>query len=375
MIMIAIYCISILLIFLYILLIACFIRSWNSLPSYDLFSPGKTTVTVIIPFRNEERNMQSIVRALEKQTYPLHQWKVLFVDDHSSDKSVEVLSSCLINMPNAGLISTPSAMHGKKSALQYAAERTGSELLLFTDADCTMGEDWICSMVSFYENKRPFFISGPVILEAGDSFFSKFQSLEFLSLAGSSAASFACGNPIMANGANIAVNREIYLESIDEQVNATPSGDDVFLLLYIKKNYPGKLCYLKSSSAIVTTKPATDMRSFLNQRLRWVSKARYYRDSSVILTAILVFMLNSCIIACLIAGFFRAEFFIPCAIMIPGKSIIDFIFLRKISEFTGQVKILRIFAFSELVYFLYVVIAGLFGNIMSVKWKERKIKI
>lgn len=365
------YLFSGLLITLYIWLIIWFYKGWKSIATYKFSKPGSTFVTVIIPFRNEEIHIPPLLKALKRQTYPSSKWKAIFVDDHSADRSCPLILS---EFPEAELIILPSGVFGKKSALEYGAKKSKAELLLFTDADCIPGNNWISSMVSFYESTNPFLISGPVIQEAGISFLSKFQALEFLSLSGSGAASFGNQNPIMVNGANLAVRRDIYIKNLKNRYNTTPSGDDIFLLLSLKKNYPEKLVYLKSGDAIVRTSSMPGLKSFILQRLRWTSKARYYKDTSIILISILVFFLNFWLMVCIICGLFISGFFIIWGGLFLLKSLADYIFLRKVADFTGQGRLLKIFVLSQLVYFLYIGFTGIVGNLTTVKWKGRKIK-
>jgi poly-beta-1,6-N-acetyl-D-glucosamine synthase len=351
---------------LYFWLIMWFYKGWNRITTQSFIKPGCTFVTVIISFRNEEAHIPILLKALKSQDYPSSNWNALFVDDHSSDQSCTLIRS---GFPEAELIFLPSDVLGKKSALEYGAKKSKAELLLFTDADCIPGCKWISSMVSFYESKQPVLISGPVIQEAGTSFLSKFQALEFLSLSGSGAASFGNQNPIMANGANLAVRRDVYIENLENRFNSTPSGDDIFLLLSLKKKYPRNLAYLKSCDAIIRTSSMPNLKLFIQQRLRWTSKARYYKDKSIILTSILVFIINFWLIVCIVSGFF-----IIWGAVFLLKSLADYIFLKKVAGFTGQVSLLKIFVLSQLVYFLYIGFTGIVGNLTAVKWKERKIK-
>ena len=366
-----VYLFSGILITLYIWLILWFYKGWSNIATHSVINRGSTFVTVIIPFRNEEIHIPSLVQALESQTYPSDKWNIIFVDDHSADQSCNLIRSTL---PEAELIHLPSDISGKKSALEYGAVRSNAELLLFTDADCIPGNKWISSIVSYYESIHPVLISGPVIMEAGNSFLSKFQALEFLSLSASGAASFGNKNPIMTNGANLAVRRDVYIEYLGNSHNITPSGDDIFLLLSLKKKYPGNLVYLKSVDAIIRTFPVPDLKSFILQRLRWTSKARYYRDTSIISVAVLVFLINFWLIVCIVSGFFIPGFFIIWGLIFFLKFSADYIFLRKVAGFTEQDSLLKNFVLSQLVYFLYIGFTGIVGNLTAVKWKGRKIK-
>jgi hypothetical protein len=127
--------------------------------------------------------------------------------------------------------------------------------------------------------------------------------------------------------------------------------------------------------ALVTTFPMPDLKQFVQQRLRWVSKTRYYKDKWIILTAALVLMINLWLLFCVVSGFFISEFFIIWGATFIMKSFGDYLFLRKVTGFTGQGHLLRNFVLSQFVYFLYISFAGIIGNLIKVKWKERKIKV
>ncbi len=352
------------------LLIVWFYKGWTRIPQFTSSDHGKTYVSVIIPFRDEETNIPLLLKALKSQNYSNDRWKAIFVDDHSVDQSSELIKS---GFPEAEIIQLPADIFGKKSALEFGAHTAKSDLLLFTDADCIPGRNWISTIVSRYENGFPVLISGPVIMDAGNSFLSNFQALEFLSLIGSGAASFGNNNPIMANGANLAVRRDIYIESLENRYISTPSGDDIFLVLSLKNKYPGKLVFLKSEDAIVRTFPMPDLLKFIRQRLRWTSKSRYYKDKFIIITSLLVFIVNFWLLVCFVSGFFILEFFIAWGMIFILKSIADRFFLKKVASFSGQGSLLRIFVLSQFVYFLYIVFTGIAGNLIKVKWKERII--
>ncbi len=358
----------------YAYLIYRFIQGWENLPTVLNYTKANTIVTVIIPFRNEEKNIIPLIKSLKKQNYPTDMWNVLFVNDHSTDQSCNLVLSELTDFTNAKLIHLSSAYSGKKSALEYGALKTNADLLLFTDADCTAVYTWISAIVSIYQTSHPFLISAPVGMEPGISFFSKFQTIEFLGLIGSGAASFGINNPILVNGANLAVKREIYIEYLSKKQIRTPSGDDIFLLLNLKKKYPDKLIFLKSGDACIKTSCMSDIKSFLIQRFRWTSKARYYKDTSIILIALLIFLTNLSLLILFVSGFFNFRFLILWIMVFILKSIADYIFLKKVITFFDQKALLKYFVLSQFVYFIYIGFTGILGNIIALRWKDRKIQ-
>ena len=50
-----------------------------------------TSISVIIPARNEERNVEKLLMALKELDYPVHLREFIFIDDHSHDDTIELL--------------------------------------------------------------------------------------------------------------------------------------------------------------------------------------------------------------------------------------------------------------------------------------------
>jgi cellulose synthase/poly-beta-1,6-N-acetylglucosamine synthase-like glycosyltransferase len=359
----------------YVLLIRRYLEGWNSIQEYhDQSNISDLNVTVIIAFRNEEKNLPPLFDSLVEQSYPNSAFDIIFIDDHSEDKSASLVRDFVSSGANARLISMESSDTGKKKALALAALEARGKLLLFTDADCIPGKEWIKTIVSRYRRDKPVLIASPVIIKPGSSFFSRFQSLEFFSLIGSTAGSFGIHNPIMVNGANLAVEKEIFIESIDFLQNKTPSGDDIFLLIHLKKNYKERLVFLKSLDATVNVNPHSNLFTFLQQRLRWTSKSRFYKDKSLIYSALVVLILNLWILNCFIMAFFKTPYVIIGGAVFLVKTIIDYLFLRKILKFFKFERLLKFFVLSQFLYFLYISFTGVAGNFIPSKWKGRSVR-
>lgn len=118
--------------------IRCVTVAGRSNDSVD-FSVGETLalphVTIIVPARNEERNIERCVRSLLAQEHP--SFNVVVVDDCSTDRTRELLRSM---EPDARLrviegVELPPGWVGKPWALTQGAREASGEWLLFTDAD------------------------------------------------------------------------------------------------------------------------------------------------------------------------------------------------------------------------------------------------
>jgi len=227
--------ISIALLLIYLSIILTYYYGWNKIQEYNQDNNDlNISVSVIVAFRNEENNLPQLIECLKNQS---HQNKIefLFVNDHSTDMSVKKIKPIISGLNNFRLLELPQNKTGKKEAIKYAIENTEGELIVTTDADCHMGNNWLNIIVSYYEKNRPLLISAPVLIEKQNNWFSNFQSIELLSLVGSGAGAIRVKKPIMCNGANMAFARDFYTKSTDLSNKKYVSGDDVFLLLAAKK--------------------------------------------------------------------------------------------------------------------------------------------
>ncbi len=108
------------------------------------------SVSVIIPARDEEKNLPLLLADLSAQTLPPHE--ILCVDDASEDTTAQITlahGATLIS-----LCDMPEGWTGKTLACQSGADAASGDLLLFLDADVRLGRDGIQKLMQAYlENK------------------------------------------------------------------------------------------------------------------------------------------------------------------------------------------------------------------------------
>ena len=330
------------------------------------------TISVVIPMRNEEGNIGILLQDIADQHYPQKRLQVVVVDDHSSDDSVAEVETFAREHPNIELLRLPEGKYGKKTALQYALPHLTGTLIVTTDADCRAKPRWLATIAAFDAKYHPDMIICPVVFTYGHSFFSRWQALELISLTGSTAGSAAWRHPMMCSGANLVVRRSVMQENAHVYDSPVVSGDDMMMMLEIKKKPDGRILFLKSSGATVSTSPPPNLKSFIRQRNRWTSKSKAYTDPGVIIVAMIVFFANLALIACLITGFFRFYFLWIAAVLWIAKILVDWPFMDSLCRFWKMKPLMKVFIPAQLLYPFYVVWVGVAGNIGSVHWKDRK---
>ncbi len=243
-------------------------------------------------------------------------------------------------------------------------------------------QKWLETLVSFYKEKRPVFIAMPVAFspsQIGDwlgmRLFKNFQSLDFMTLQGITGASVYKKFHSMCNGANLAYEKKVFYEVNGfEGIDEIASGDDMLLMHKIQKVYPDKIMFLKSPDVIVRTQPAETLKDFMNQRIRWASKADKYTDKKITAVLLLVYLLNAWIFILAISSFFIINAFYLFLISIVIKTIVELIFLYPVAKFFGKQKLLWWFIPAQPFHILYTLVAGWLGKFGSYQWKGRKVK-
>ncbi len=212
------------------------------------------------------------------------------------------------------------------------------------------------------------------MFKSKNSFLSVFQSLDFITLQGITGASVFRKFHTMCNGANLAYSKKAFREVNGfEGIDHIPSGDDMMLMYKIYQRHPDNVFYLKNPGAIVTTEPAKSWKEFLNQRIRWSSKAVHYDDKRIYRVLLLVYALNVSFLVVAIASFWKLNFFLFFLLSLTAKVLIEFPFVNNIAMFFGQQRLMKYFPLMQPFHILYTIVAGWLGKFGSYEWKGRKI--
>lgn len=348
-----------------------YLIGWLRTPSYHSTAHQyQTKVSIVLPVRNEEKNIQNILKCLSQQNYPKENHEIIVADDFSSDKTVDLATK--MNISNLRCIRLQSG-GGKKKAITEAIAQASGTLIVTTDADCEMGESWLSEIVSFYEGQTPKMICGPVLMRGETNFQTIIQSQEMSVLAACGCASVYFNLPIFCSGANLAYEKKIFLE-----VNGyggyekMATGDDVFLMLKIHKKFSHSIQYLKSRTACVYTSPEKSSRAAMKQRRRWLSKSFSYGFSYITGIAILVFFTNFLILLSGILSVINIKFALAFVICFIAKYSVDFMLLFSISAFFKKIYYPVLFFVSSLIYPIYAFFMGIVLPFTNYSWKGRR---
>lgn len=357
---------------LYFVVLAAITFGWFRLKRFEgQLSEPYVLVSVVVAIRNEEADILRLLHSLKNQDYPRSNFEVILINDHSEDKTVEVIESFLAVDPTGNFKLMHATGEGKKNALSEGRNIAKGKLILTTDGDCEMGSKWISRMVSFYQENKPTLIIGPTIYNQGKCFCQHFFSLDFMSLVASGAGSSGIGKPMMGNGANLAIENESLTEIEEGKKHA--SGDDVFLIQHLVKTKGAKsVQFIRDPDALVYTKSPSSINEFLKQRTRWASKAGSYKSVWAIVVAVSVFLFNAMLVITLISGLLKSWMVVIYGLFILFKMLVDLPLLNEFSRFANRRKSIWFLPLFELVYPFYIFYTAITGLFFRYEWKGRE---
>ena len=363
----------------YAVLMLAFRQGWKLQPEHlvpEDFVP-RTRISVIIPARNEALNIGASLRSVLAQHYPAHLLEVIVVDDHSTDETARIAASfegvrCL---QLASFLEAGPVVAFKKKALAVGIAQSSGTLIVTTDADCVAPERWLLHLAAAFELQQPVLIAAPVDFTARPRLVELFQSVDFMSMQGITAAVHRLRLGGMSNGANMAFSRAAF-EAVNgySGIDHLASGDDFLLMHKLQRQFPGRTAYVRSTEAIVRTPPQPTWGSFLAQRVRWASKSGRYPDYKLTAVLLLVYMLNVLLLVGMIHSFWRPEMWPYVGMALLVKTASELMFLQAVSSFFGKRAQLLWLVLLQPLHVTYIVLAGFLGLKGGYRWKGRKTR-
>jgi glycosyltransferase involved in cell wall biosynthesis len=120
----------------------------KALPPWD--GPNPPAVSLVVPARNEARNIETAMRSLLAQRWPA--LEVVAVDDRSEDATGAILDRMSAADPRLTVVhvdALPPGWLGKNHALHLGAAQARGAWILFADADVVMHPELLSRMVRY----------------------------------------------------------------------------------------------------------------------------------------------------------------------------------------------------------------------------------
>jgi cellulose synthase/poly-beta-1,6-N-acetylglucosamine synthase-like glycosyltransferase len=325
-------------------------------------------ISVIVPARNEEKNIGFCINSISENDYPKSKYEIIVVNDRSTDSTGSALEKLQKIYSNLRVITIAGEarypnLKGKPGALQSGFDEAKGSIILMTDADCTVANTWISSMVQQYTNPSVALVASFTDV-ATRSMFDKFQAIEWTYMHTMARGGLGINQPLGCYGNNLSIRRSV-LEEIGGYKNIRFSVTEDLALLQEVSRRKYITVYLRSPESLVTTQPCSSLKEYLRQRHRWAIggmdlglKAVYF-----VLTSTLIWL--GLLVSVLILNPYW--FLAILAIRLAGDSFLIETSLKKLKH----QRYMKLILPADITFMLLELLAPFFLLKRNVNWKEQ----
>ncbi|SJM90216.1 glycosyltransferase family 2 protein [Crenothrix polyspora] len=243
------------------------------------------TVSIIITAFNEEDAIYRTVECCYAIDYPAHKFKVIVVDDGSTDATLVEVSRAQVRWPEL-ILDAFEKNKGKREAMAAGARLAKGEILVYVDSDSFLRRDSVSKIVQGFADPRVAAVAGhtEVANVTKNSLTRMQQARYYVAFRVIKAAESVFGTVSCCPGCFSAYRRTCVMEVLDTWLNQhflgvqATFGDDRSLTNYLLRKYQ----VIYSSDAVATTIVPEEHRKFLKQQLRW--KKSWFRETLIAAT-------------------------------------------------------------------------------------------
>jgi chlorobactene glucosyltransferase len=148
-------------VYFFILSLANHYEMWRFTSASQIFDGPM--VSVLVPARNEEQNIERCLNSLRNQFYM--KYEILALNDNSTDNTLEILNRIAASDGKVRVINgkpLPDDWYGKPYAMQQLAQEAKGEIMIFTDADTIHTPTSIAWAVTNMQDLKADMVSGYV---------------------------------------------------------------------------------------------------------------------------------------------------------------------------------------------------------------------
>ncbi|MGD2163844.1 MAG: glycosyltransferase family 2 protein, partial [Anaerolineales bacterium] len=236
--------------------------------SGDVFPP----VSIIVPARNEEANIEACLRGLLLQAYPRERLRILVVDDHSEDETATIVRRLAEENSNLRLIEAPAlpvGWRGKQHACWYGAQQVQADWLCFIDADTQASPDLLKITTKEAETHQLDLLSLHPEQEMRGFWERLLMPVPFMTLMlllDARRINNRDNSAAMANGQFILIRSEVYFNVDGHQGIRSAVLEDVELAKRVKQS--GFNISIRDGAGLIRTRMYRDLKTLWNALAR-----------------------------------------------------------------------------------------------------------
>lgn len=235
------------------------------------------SVSVVVCARNEERSIRRCLDSLVKLDYPRDKMEILLVDDESEDSTRSICNDYAEHYAFIKALSAESESHdlpAKQRPLNQGIRESSGEIVLITDADCTVQPGWIKGHIAAYDKNVGIVGGITKISRHINSLFARIQGSELAVKFAVAMGSAGIGLPVTIMGNNFSIRRAIYQSLGGFSKIESNIVEDMALMNAIVRNTEYSMSWAGNDGSVVETDSENTLQSLVNQRLRWISELK-----------------------------------------------------------------------------------------------------
>ena len=323
-------------------------------------------ITIVVAARNEEENILTCLKSIDKVIYPDDKIEIIIVNDNSTDSTGQIIESFIKNKSKFKVIIPAGSigpLKGKTNALANAIRISKGEIILTTDADCTVSPTWAKTIVSYYKDDVCF-VGGFTTQEDKDPF-QGMQAVDFIYLLTVAAGTINYKRPLSCIGNNMSYRKKAYVEIGGYESLPFSITEDLNLLLALHKLNKYKIIYPIDEGSLVTSRACPDWKTLFWQKKRWGVGGVKSEFIGYFIMA-WGYLSN---LGLLLAPFFSS---IEALYLCIFKLLIDYFFVKQVFKKLKLKLKISSFAAFEIYFIIYVILLPfiVLPN-RKVKWKGR----
>jgi cellulose synthase/poly-beta-1,6-N-acetylglucosamine synthase-like glycosyltransferase len=207
--------------------------------SFSSSESSNLKVSVIIAAKNEERNIEKLISAIDEQDYPKDHYEVIIVDDNSKDSTYARTKSMISDNQRFKILQNDdSGLPPKKGALEIGIRNAQHEFILITDADCTPLPGWIGAFVNKFRDGYDFIFGIAPYHQSKYSDVNSFACFENLRTSLLTFSAAALGFPFSASARSFGFKKESFnkIGGYKSTLHSMGGDDDLLLQEAVKNN-------------------------------------------------------------------------------------------------------------------------------------------
>jgi len=331
--------------------------------------PELPVVSVVVAARNEEANIGRCIKSLKSISYPESLLEIILVNDRSTDGTLSIMKSEIGSDTRFRILETDGSitnnLKGKPKAIDLGIRNSKGEIIIMTDADCTVRKSWVEDTVNYYDKKTAM-VAGFTKIRVDGSLFTKLQAMDWVYLQSIASGSSGIKRYLSCIGNNLSFRKSVYFELGGFEGIKFSITEDLATMKAISKMQKYDIKYPAYENGYIETDGCKNLPELYRQKKRWFKGGT---DLSLLGYTLGISMYITNVV--LISGFLYLSlsyYLIFVSVKIISDFILSYPFYRKLN----MKEVYTIFPLFEIYFMLYGLLLPftfLFG--LKVNWKDR----